>query len=152
KEAKAEGTLAVPTSEVLLPVVDFIWPLVDSLYIDVPKPTDDRKPKKVPLNEANFARKEFQSLWGRISHKAVYQVEFDSDELIRKAVGHMDKHLNVASMQYVIQSGKQRDELEADDLSKGSGFAVSTTETVTETVTAGSQVKYDLLGEIAEKT
>ena len=152
KEAKAEGTLAVPTSELLLPVVDFIWPLVDSLYIDVLKPTDDRKPKKVPLNEANFARKEFQSLWGRINHKAVYQVEFDSDELIRKAIDHMDKHLNVASMQYVIQSGKQRDELEADDLSKGSGFAVSTTETVTETVTAGSQVKYDLLGEIAEKT
>lgn len=152
KEAKAEGTLAVPTSEVLFPVVDFIWPLVDSLYIDVPKPTDDRKPKKVPLNEANFARKEFQNLWGRINHKAVYQVEFDSDELIHKAVDHMDKHLNVASMQYVIQSGKQRDELEADDLSKGSGFAVSTTETVTETVTAGSQVKYDLLGEIAEKT
>lgn len=152
KEAKAAGTLAVPTSEILLPVVDFVWPLVDSLYIDVPKPADDRKPKKVPLNEANFARKEFQSLWGRINHKAVYQVEFDSGELIRKAVDHMDKHLNVASMQYVIQSGKQRDELEADDLSKGSGFAVSTTETVTETVTAGSQVKYDLLGEIAEKT
>ena len=152
KEAKAEGTLAVPTSEVLLPVVDFIWPLVDSLYIDVPKPTDDRKPKKVPLNEANFARKKFQNLWGRINHKAVYQVEFDSDELIRKAVEHMDKHLNVASMQYVIQSGTQRDQLEADDLSKRSGFAVSTTETVTETVTAGSQVKYDLLGEIAEKT
>lgn len=152
KEAKAEGTLAVPTSEVLRPVVDFIWPLVDSLYIDVPKPTDDRKPKKIPLNETNFARKEFQTLWGRINHKAVYQVEFDSGELIRKAVEHMDKHLNVASMQYVIQSGTQRDQLEADDLSKRSGFAVSTTETVTETVTAGSQVKYDLLGEIAEKT
>ncbi|MEE8870150.1 MAG: DEAD/DEAH box helicase family protein [Acidipropionibacterium acidipropionici] len=152
KEAKAEGTLAVPTSEVLRPVVDFVWPLVDSLYIDVPKPVDDRKPKKIPLNEANFARKEFQTLWGRINHKAVYQVEFDSGELIRKAVEHIDKHLNVASMQYVIQSGTQRDQLEADDLSKRSGFAVSTTETVTETVTAGSQVKYDLLGEIAEKT
>ena len=152
KEAKTEGKLAVPSSEVLLPVVDFIWPLVDSLYIDVPKPTDDRKPKKIPLNEANFARKEFQSLWGRINHKAIYQVDFDSDELIRKAVDHMDKHLNVASMQYVIRAGKQRSELEADHLSKGSGFAVSTTETVTETVTSGSQVKYDLLGEIAGKT
>ncbi|MGP5343736.1 type III restriction-modification system endonuclease [Corynebacterium casei] len=152
KEAKTEGKLAVPSSEVLLPVVDFIWPLVDSLYIDVPKPTDDRKPKKIPLNEANFARKEFQSLWGRINHKAIYQVDFDSDELIRKAVDHLDKHFNVASMQYVIRAGKQRSELEADHLSKGSGFAVSTTETVTETVTSGSQVKYDLLGEIAGKT
>lgn len=152
KEANTEGKLAVPTSEVLLPVVDFVWPLVDSLYMDVPKPADDRKPKKIPLNEANFARKEFQDLWGRINHKAIYQVDFDSEELIRKAVDHMDKHLNVASMQYVIRAGKQLSDLEVDDLSKGSGFEVSSTETVTEAVTSGSQVKYDLLGEIAGKT
>jgi type III restriction enzyme len=152
KDAKIDGALAVPTSDVLRPVVDFIWPLVDSLYIDVPKPGDDRKPKKIPLNEANFGRKEFQILWGRINHKAVYEVAFDSSELIRKAISHMDKHLNVASMQYVVQAGEQRDELEAENLSKGTGFAVSSTETVTEALTAGSQVKYDLLGEIAEKT
>ncbi|MFT3944176.1 MAG: DEAD/DEAH box helicase family protein [Ancrocorticia sp.] len=152
KQAKEAGTLAKPTSELLIPVIDFVWPLINALYLDLPVPTDDRKPKKIPLNEANFARKEFQALWGRINHKAVYQVEFDSDELIRKAIRHVDEHLNVASMQYVIQSGSQRDELGADDLSAGTGFKVSTTETLTETVTAGSQVKYDLLGEIAEKT
>ena len=64
KEDKEAGTLAAPTSEVLKPVIDFVWPLVDSLYIDLPTPTDDRKPKKIPLNEANFAKKEFQALWG----------------------------------------------------------------------------------------
>ena len=47
-----------------------------------PMPADGRKPKKIPLNEANFKKKEFQELWGRINHKAVYQVEFDSAELI----------------------------------------------------------------------
>ena len=91
-------------------------------------PTDDRKPKKIPLNEANFARKEFQALWGRINHRAVYQVEFDSGELIRKAIGHLDKHLNVAALQYVVQAGQQREQLEADDLTSGAGFAVQTKE------------------------
>ena len=71
--------------EVLKSIIDFVWPLIDVLYLDLPVPTDDRKPKKIPLNEANFARKEFQELWGRINHRAVYQVEFDSAELIRKA-------------------------------------------------------------------
>ena len=152
-QAKESGTLAEPASEVLRPVLDFCWPLVDALYLDVSMIGEDaRKPKKIPLNEANFAKKEFQELWGRINHKAVYQVEFDSAELIHKAVGHLDKHLNVAAMQYVVQVGQQRDELEADDLTSGSGFAVSTTQTHTETVSAGSQVKYDLLGEITEKT
>jgi len=55
-------------------------------------------------------------------------------------------------MQYVVQAGEQIEKLEADDLASGAGFAVSTTETHMETMSAGSQVKYDLLGEIAEKT
>ena len=152
KEDKEAGTLAVPTSEVLKPVIDYVWPLVDALYIDIPAPTNDRKPKKIPLNEANFRKKEFQELWGRINHKAVYQVEFDSAELVGKCVASLDTHLNVAAMQYVIQAGKQRDSLDADDLTSGTGFDVSTTSTQTETVSAGSQVKYDLLGEITEKT
>ena len=129
KQAKQDGTFAVPTSEALLPVIDFVWPLIDVLYLDLPVPTDDRKPKKIPLNEANFARKEFQALWGRINHRAVYQVEFDSNKLIRKAVEHLDKHLNVAALQYVVQAGQQRQQLEADDLTSGAGFAVQTTQT-----------------------
>lgn len=152
KHAKEAGTLAEPTSEVLEPVIDFVWPLVDALYVDVPLPIDHRKPKRIPLNEENFAKKEFQALWSRINHKAVYQVEFDSQELIRKCITVLDKHLNVAAMQYVVQAGQQRESLDADDLTNGGGFAVSTTQTHTEEVSAGSQVKYDLLGEITEKT
>ncbi|WP_322920648.1 type III restriction-modification system endonuclease [Nocardioides renjunii] len=152
KTAKEEGTLAEPTSDVLRPVIDFVWPLVDALYIDFPLPTNDRKPKKIPLNEANFAREEFKALWSRINQKAVYQVEFDSTELIAKCVQALDKHLNVAAMQYVIQAGSQRDTLGVDDLANRAGFDLGRTATHTETVSAGSQVKYDLLGEITEKT
>lgn len=152
KEHKKDGVLAAPTSEVLKPVIDYVWPLVDALYIEVPVPANDRKPKRIPLNDANFKKKEFQELWGRINHKAVYQVEFDSSELVGKCVAALDKHLNVAAMQYVIEAGTQRDSLDADDLARAAGFNVSTTETQTETLSAGSQVKYDLLGEITEKT
>jgi len=152
KADKEAGTLAAPTSEVLKPVIDYVWPLVDALYIDIPAPTNDRKPKKIPLNEANFQKKEFQDLWGRINHKAVYQVEFDSAELNAKCIKALDTHLNVASLQYVIQAGTQRASLDADDLAAGSGFDVAETTTETEQASAGSQVKYDLLGEITEKT
>lgn len=152
KQAKETGTLTDPTSDVLRRVIDFVWPLVDMLYLDVPLPIDDRKPKKIPLNEANFGKKEFQALWSRINRKAIYQVEFDSQELIRKCISALDKHLNVAAMQYVVQAGQQRESLEAGDLTTGAGFRVSSTQTHSETVTASSEVKYDLLGEITEKT
>ena len=152
KDARAQGTLAAPTAEVLKPVIDFIWPLVDALYLDVPKPTDGRKPKKIPFNEANFKKREFQALWGRINHKAVYQVEFDSDELIKNCVRALDTSLNVTVMQYLVEAGKQVVGLEVEQLEAGTGFKVSETKVEHSAVSAGSTVKYDLLGEIAEKT
>lgn len=150
---KAAGARAVPDSDALKPpVIDYVWPLVDSLYLDLPTPTNDRKPKAIPFNQTNFDKKEFQALWGRINHKAVYQVSFDSGELVSKCVYALDHHLNVAAMQYVTEAGEQLAEFDADDLSAGTGFKKSTSTTQTETVSAYSQVKYDLLGEVAEKT
>ncbi|UVS77325.1 type III restriction-modification system endonuclease [Actinokineospora sp. UTMC 2448] len=152
RNARADGTLAAPVAEVLRPVIDFVWPLVDALYLDIPKPTDGRKPKKIPFNEANFKKREFQELWSRINHKSVYQVEFDSSELIKNCVHTLDKSLNVTVMQYLVEAGKQVVGLEVEQLKAGTGFKVSETKVEHSAVSASSTVKYDLLGEIAEKT
>ncbi|WP_410653646.1 type III restriction-modification system endonuclease [Amycolatopsis sp. cmx-4-54] len=152
RDARADGTLAAPMAEVLKPVIDFVWPLVDALYLDVPKPADGRKPKKIPFNEANFKKREFQELWSRINHKSVYQVEFDSAELIKNCIHTLDKSLNVTVMQYLVEAGKQVVGLEVEQLEAGTGFKVSETKVEHSAVSAGSTVKYDLLGEIAEKT
>lgn len=152
KDARADDTLAAPTAEALKPVIDFVWPLVDALYLDVPKPADGRKPKKIPFNEANFKKREFQELWSRINQKAIYQVDFDSAELIRNCIHVLDTSLNVTVMQYLVESGKQVVGLEVEQLEAGIGFKVSETRVEQSAVSAGSTVKYDLLGEIAEKT
>ena len=152
KDARTNGTLAAPAAEVLKPVIDFAWPLVDALYLDVPRPTDGRKPKKIPFNEANFKKHEFQELWGRINHKAVYQVEFDSAELIKNCIRTLNSSLNVTVMQYLVEAGKQVVGLEVEQLEAGTGFKVSETKVEHSAVSAASTVKYDLLGEIAAKT
>jgi type III restriction enzyme len=126
--------------------------LIDSLHVAAPAVADGRKPKKIPLNEKNFARKEFQELWGRINHKAVYQVAFDSTELIRNCIWALDHTLNVSAMQYVVQKGVQLAALEAEHLAAGEGFKVTTSKIEESSLSAGSTVQYDLLGEIAEKT
>jgi type III restriction enzyme len=126
--------------------------MIDSLHLDIPAPADGRKPKRIPVNEANFKKVEFQNLWARINHKAVYQVEFDSAELIGKCVQVLDKSLKVTVMQYVVEKGVQIESLEADQLEAGNGFKVTTTKVEESALSAGSTVKYDLLGEIAEKT
>ncbi|WP_254303620.1 DEAD/DEAH box helicase family protein [Rhodococcoides kyotonense] len=100
KKAKDADTLAEPTSELLKPLIVAALPLVDALYLDVTVIGEDsRKPKRIPLNEANFAKKEFQELWNRINHKAVYQVQFNSNELIHKCIRSLDSLLHVATMQ-----------------------------------------------------
>lgn len=142
---------AAPLPSGLEPFAPQIAELIDSLDLDIPI-GDGRKPKQIPLNEANFNKKEFQELWERINHKAVYQVEFDSTELITKCTAALDKSLTVAALQYVIVEGQQDATVEADHLAKGESFKVTKTTTEAEAVTASSQVRYDLLGEITEKT
>lgn len=54
------------------------------------------------LNE-NFYKKEFQTLWSYINHKYTYTVEFNSDELIKKAIAHIDEKMFVAQPHTCLQ-------------------------------------------------
>lgn len=152
KEARREGGhLEDPPESILEDELAAMLPLVDALYMSVPKPRDDRKAKRL-LPNANLKRKEFQELWKRINHKAVYTVDFDSTELIEKAVRALNKELHVASMQYVVESGTQNFRLKQADLDKREGFGDRMSVRQSESITASSSVKYDLIGEVAEKT
>jgi type III restriction enzyme len=151
RSASAAGALADAGSPDVNALVAAAVPLVNGLDLDLPVPEDGRKPKVIPLN-GNFERREFTELWNRINHKAIYQVEFDSAELINKCVIALDAGLKVSPLQYVVQVGRQKDEVEAEDVASGAGFEVTAIVTQDETRTASSQVKYDLIGEISEKT
>jgi type III restriction enzyme len=146
---KEAGKLAALPDE-LKPYADHIVDLIDSVFDDskLPKIEDGRKPKTNPLND-NFHKKEFQALWSRINRKAVYRVDFESDELIRKAIGALDSHLRVTPLQYTVHAGEQASAITDDQLKSGESFRV--TETTTEYGGAvHSDVTYDLIGKVAE--
>ncbi|WP_292052727.1 MULTISPECIES: type III restriction-modification system endonuclease [unclassified Brevundimonas] len=148
-EAKAAGKLA-DLHDDLKAHAEQIFQLIDSVFsaANLPKVEDGRKPKTNPLNE-NFEKKEFQELWGRINRKAVYRVEFDSAELIRKCVSALDSQLRVTPLQYTVQIGEQNDGLTDSQLRSGDGFKVTNT-TTSRGGSVHSLVKYDLLGKVAE--
>lgn len=150
-EAKAAGELADLPDE-LKPHAEQVFQLIDSVFSDaqLPKVDDGRKPKTNPLN-TNFEKKEFQELWARINHKAVYRVEFDSAELIRKCIGALDSQLRVTPLQYTVQVGVQSDGLTDNQLRSGDGFTVTST-TTEHGASIHSLVKYDLVGKVAENT
>lgn len=151
-EAKKDGALAALPPE-LAPHAEQVFKLIDSVFSEsqLPEIGDDRKPKKNPLN-ANFEKQEFKELWNRINRKAAYSVDFDSDELVQKAVKELDASLRVTPLQYTIQHGEQAAAVTYDDIKAGNAFELKVTETETNRVSIHSGVKYDLIGKLAEGT
>lgn len=148
-DAKSSGSL-VELPEELKPHAEQIFKLIDSVFSDfqLPKIDDGRKPKSNPFNKDNFDKKAFQELWSRINRKAVYKVDFDSEELIPKCVSALDR-LKVTPLRYTVQTGVQNDGLTDGQLRGGTGFSVTKTETE-EGKSVHSLVKYDLVGKVAE--
>jgi len=103
------------------------------------------------LNE-NFYKKEFQALWNKINHKYAYTVEFDSDELIKKAIAHIDENMFISELRYTVTTGEQAQDLGVEQLQNATGFVTEHSKTFTLDRTKGSSVKYDLVGKVAEGT
>ena len=149
------GTVAELPEE-LGPMTDGIHTLIqavydDSVLKDMFSDGHETKVKENPLNE-NFAKREFQALWREINHKYAYTVDFDSAELIRNAIAHIDEKLFVSELQYTTTIGRQKTEMNEYEIERGASFTGEKTRTQTLKHAETSQIKYDLIGKIAEGT
>ena len=123
----------------------------ESVLKDMVKNAHDTKVKDNPLND-NFYKKEFQTLWNYINHKYAYTVEFDSKELIQKSIAAIDDKLYVSQLQYTTTTGAQKTDMNEYELERGASFGAVKTRTQTLRHAETSQVKYDLIGKVAEGT
>ena len=153
-DAEAQTLASLP--EDLSPMGEGIHDLIQAIYDDsvLEKMIEDGNKPKVrenPLND-NFYKKEFQELWNEINHRYAYRVEFDSKELIKKAIAHINEELEVSRLQYTVASASQKDILNADMIKEGSSFESEKTRTDLLRSEGRSQIKYDLIGKIAKGT
>lgn len=149
------GTLApMPTD--LTPMAEGVHTLVQAVFDEsvLARMVDDGKQTKIEMNDPNenFYKKEFQELWKRINHKYAYTVSFDSAELIQKSIKHIDSELFVSELTYTVSKGEQADEMDVNALDRGESFKAAKTRTTTFKRSDVSQIKYDLVGKIAEGT
>lgn len=149
------GTPA-PLPENLAPMAEGIHLLIQAVYDeralkDMIVDGHETKVKENPLNE-NFAKAEFQALWNQINHKYAYTVSFDSEELIRKAVAHINDRLFVSELQYTATVGRQKDEMNEHELDRGDSFGNVKTRTKTLREVHSSHLEYDLVGKVAQGT
>ncbi|HHT9690285.1 TPA: type III restriction-modification system endonuclease [Legionella pneumophila] len=127
--------------------------LIKGVYSDalLPSIENDRGLKINPLND-NFHKKGFKELWNRINQKVVYNVHFDSNELIQKSVAELDKNLKVSPLSYTIQTGEQIDAFSADELKQQKSFVLKESTSQYENRDIESKVHYDLVGSLVEET
>ena len=154
EDAQAKTLAPVPDS--LKPIEEGVHTLVQAIYdasVLQKMFADANKPKVLenPLN-GRFEKAEFQKLWNAINHKYAYTVDFNSDELISKAITHIDSELYVSQLQYAVSHAAQRDILDADMVRSGDSFNAAQTRTKTLKHAVHGRVPYDLLGKIAEGT
>ena len=142
------GTLAPLTESVHLAVQAIFYPSALSNMVEKAPEAEvkDNKPND------NFNKKEFQTLWNSINHRYAYRVAFDSEELINKAVAAINAELKVSELYYVVETGEQTDNATKEQMDSGTAFTARERRTEYLRVADLSNVRYDLLGYIAERT
>lgn len=148
-------TLATLPKE-LEPMSEGVHTLIQSVFDEsaLERMIEDGKQTKIDRNDLNenFYKKEFQTLWKYINHKYAYTVSFDSSELISKAIAHINAELFVSELTYVTTQGEQKDEMETGALDRGEAFKAAKTRSQKLKKAGVSQIKYDLIGKVAEGT
>ena len=130
-----------------------ILQILDSVFDpNALKPEDARKNNiELHINEDNFSKPQFQALWAKINAKSAYTVSFDPAELISKSITALNDKLRVNKIFFNVESGSMSS-IDADDLRAGESFVKEKATSYSVSATANSNVPYDLVGEIVERT
>ena len=139
----------------LIPFKEQISNLIKKLYLanntDLIRDARRENVKSLTPN-ANFMKKEFQELWNKINIKTIYEVNFDTDELIEKAVNAIDAKLFINKMRVRITEGIQKEEITTVSVNSGESMTEQKAKTETIEDFSESQIKYDLIGELTKDT
>ena len=130
-----------------------ILQILDSVFDpNALKPEDARKNNiELHINEDNFSKPQFQALWAKINAKSAYTVSFDPAELISKSITALNDKLRVNKIFFNVESGSMTS-IDTDDLRAGESFVKEKATSYSVSATANSNVPYDLVGEIVDRT
>lgn len=150
-EAKRNDSLEL--GDDFQPILSGIVQTLDSVFN--PKKIsieDSRKPKEANFDEEKFKKKQFQELWKRINVKTYYKVDFETAELISKAIDAIDKHLSVTEIRMVVEEGVMEEIRNKEQLEAGTAMTQTKAKTYNVRETIGTGVKYDLIGRLVMET
>ena len=151
-EDKANGEIKV--AEEVADSAASVIEIVDSIYDARSMQPENARSNNVELqvDEDKLAMPEFKALWSRINSKSIYVVDFDTDELIRKSIASLDAKLRVSKIYFRVESGAMDTIKSKEELVSGASFVKEESASYGVTITANSNVKYDLIGKLVDET
>ena len=152
KEDIANNTISIP--EVMQDYSEEYTKLITSLFTETKIEIGNANKNNISnlkLND-NFYKKEFQDLWNKINVKSIYEVDFDSNELIEKSIKALNDKLVISKMRVRITEGEQRNTMSVNQLREDDAmYSVNTRNEVYDDFVPVS-TKYDLIGSVATDT
>lgn len=151
-EDKANGELKV--AEEVAGSAASVLAIIDSIYDERSMQPENARSNNVELqvDEDKLAMPEFKALWSKINAKSVYIVDFDTEELIQKAIAALDSKLRVSRIHFQVETGAMTIIQSKEELLSGASFVKEESASYSVTMTANSNVKYDLIGKLVDET
>lgn len=128
--------------------------IIDSIYDARNMQPENARSNNVELqvDEDKLSMPEFKALWSRINAKSVYVVDFDTDELIQNAIISLNSKLRVSKIYFQVETGIMDTIKSKEELLSGASFVKEESGSYGVTMTANSNVKYDLIGKLVDET
>lgn len=128
--------------------------IIDTIYDSRTMVPENARSNNVELkvDEDKLSMPEFKALWSKINSKSVYVVDFDTDELVKKAIISLDKKLNVPKIYLKVETGAMKKIKSKDDLMSGMAFIKDGSAVHENTSVSSSNIKYDLIGKLVDET
>lgn len=130
--------------------------IIDSVYSSKNLQPENARSNNVELqvDQEKLNSKEFKALWSRINSKSVYVVDFDTNELVQKAVDSLNRELHIPRIYFKVEYGQLKDIKSKDELLSGASMTRESIDNYSpETkIHVNNNVKYDLIGKLVDET
>ena len=152
KEDIANNSISIP--EIMNDYVEEYTKLITSLFTETKIEIGNANKNNISnlkLND-NFYKKEFQELWNKINVKSIYEVDFDSNELIEKSIKSLNDKLVISKMRVRITEGEQRNNMSVSQLNSAESMVSGKIRNEVYDDFVPVSTKYDLIGSISNDT
>lgn len=135
---------------------DAVMAIIDSVFHVKAVKTENARSTCVELqvDREKLQMPEFKELWSKISKKSAYVVNFDTEDLVKKAIAALNDRLHVPKIYFKVESGSMEKIDSKEELLSGKAFVKEeiATRSGVNTIAVSEHVKYDLIGKLVDET